>query len=237
MTPGAPPRADARGSARAEEAARGCVRAVRLLGHRPGGRRAARGVGVPGRRGGPAQGGQDRAPAGGRAGDRGARGAGRRRELRGHRAVRPLEAGLARAFPRVAGRHRLARRLPPRARARRPGRVRARLSRLDAVGLCRGRWRARGRRGTAADRGGRPRRCGAPSTAGGAGRRCIWSAPSRQGAASCWRSGAWPRRAASPRCWPTCWPGSTSEARWRASMPPPVTRARPGRSSRAAPTT
>ena len=57
------------------------------------------------------------------------------------------------------------------------------------------------------------RRCGAPSTAGGAGRRCIWSARSRRGAASCSRSGAWPRRAASLRCCPPCWPGWTSGAR------------------------
>ena len=60
-----------------------------LRAHQPGGCHAVGASGMPGRRGGPACAGQDRAPAGGCAGDRGVRGAGPRRELRGHRALRP----------------------------------------------------------------------------------------------------------------------------------------------------
>ena len=44
------------------------------------------------------------------------------------------------------------------------------------------------------------RRCAAPSTAGGAGRRCIWSVPSPPRAVWFWRSAGRPTRAASPRC-------------------------------------
>src|SRR4051812_23800249 len=60
----------------------------------------------------------------------------------GHRAVRPLQAGLAAVLPRAAGRHPLARHLPPRADADRPGALRALLSRLGPLGVPARSWRS-----------------------------------------------------------------------------------------------
>src|SRR4051812_19119878 len=87
-----------------------------------------------------------RAQAARHPGDRGLRRDRRGRELRGHRAVRPLQAGLAATLPRAAGRHSLARHLPPGADADRPGALRALLPRLGTLGVPAGHDR------TAADR-------------------------------------------------------------------------------------
>src|SRR5215213_5613781 len=83
-----------------------------------------------------------RAQAARHPGDRGLRRDRRGGELRGHRAVRPLQAGLAAALPRAAGRHSLARHLPPRADADRPGALRALLSRLGPLGVPARCWRS-----------------------------------------------------------------------------------------------
>src|SRR3954447_20393320 len=85
---------------------------------------------------------EGRAPAARHPGDRGVRRARRGRELRGHRAVRPVQGGVAQGLPRPAERHPLARHLPARLHPDRSRRVRALVPRLGSSGISAGGGRA-----------------------------------------------------------------------------------------------
>ena len=56
------------------------------------------------------------------------------------------------------------------------------------------------------------RRSATPPTAAAAARPCTWSAPTRPGAGSCWRSAPWPTRGRTLDLCRQCWTGCVSTA-------------------------